>query len=86
MILTENHAGDMRCHQADKTDRADKGHRQRGKNTDAQQGREAQATHVDTEAHRPILAQPQRGQLPGAHHRQCQQHGEHAQQDAQLVP
>ena len=55
-------------------------------NADAQQRGQPQTAHVDAEAHGPVFTQTQRGQFPRAHHRQRQQHGEYAEQDAQLVP
>lgn len=86
VIFAEDHACDVRRHQADKADRPDEGHRQRRENADAQQRGQPQTAHVDAEAHGPVFTQTQRGQFPRAHHRQRQQHGEYAEQDAQLVP
>ena len=76
MVLADQHARDVRADQADERDRAHEGHRRRREQADAQQRHELHPGHVDAEAAGPILAEPERRELPGSGERERHDHGD----------
>ena len=66
MVFANQHPRDVRADQPDKADGADEGHGKRSEQADHDQRLETQAAHVDTEAGRLVIPQPQGGERPGA--------------------